>query len=98
MHHSFLKSSRARVSTRQRKSAMPPRCRNPGYGSSEPSVSRLLKKPIGFVALDRLRVNVQERASAYRSSRASPMDLFEQPATELSNLLNFYTSRKFLVR
>jgi len=41
---------------------------------------------------------VQEHASAYRSSRASPMDLFEQPATELSNLLNFYTSRKFLVR
>jgi hypothetical protein len=32
--------------------------------------SRLLKKPIGFVALDRLRVNVQEHASAYRSSRA----------------------------
>jgi hypothetical protein len=60
--------------------------------------SRLLKKPIGFVALDRLRVNVQEHASAYRSSRASLMDLFEQPATEVSNLLNFYTSQKFLVR
>jgi hypothetical protein len=42
--------------------------------------SRLLKKPIGVVALDRLRVNVQEHASAYRSSRASPTDLFEQPA------------------
>jgi hypothetical protein len=36
----------------------------------------LLKKPIGFVALDRLRVNVQEHASAPRSSGASPMDLF----------------------
>jgi len=50
-----------------------------------------MKKPIGFVALDRLRVNVQEHASAYRSSRASPMDLFEQPATESATfrLLHF---------
>jgi len=55
--------------------------------------TRLLKKPIGVVALDRLRVNVQEHASAYRPSSASPMDLFEQPATEISNLLNFYTPR-----
>ena len=47
--HSFSKSLRARVSTRQRKSAMPPRCKKPGYGLSEPSVSGLLKKPIGFV-------------------------------------------------
>jgi len=59
---------------------------------------RLLKKPIGFVALDRLRVNVQEHASAYRSSRASPLDLFEQPATRVfSNQLGFYTSQNSLL-
>jgi hypothetical protein len=56
----------------------------------------MLKKPIGFVALDRLRVNVQEHASADRSSRALPMDLFEQPATEVSNLREFYSSQYFL--
>ena len=75
---------------------MPPLCKKPGYGSSEPSVSGLLKKPIGFVALDRLRVNVQEHASAYRSSCALPLDLFEQPATEFSNLLELYSSQYFL--
>jgi hypothetical protein len=42
-----------------------------------------MKKPIGFVALDRLRVNVQEHASAYRSSRASHLRPFEQPANKV---------------
>jgi hypothetical protein len=54
---------------------MPRRCKKPGYGSSEPSVSGLLKKTIGFVALRpiarqragaRLRLSIFERL-AYRS-------------------------------
>jgi hypothetical protein len=40
---------------------------------------------------------VQEHASAYRSSRVSPLDLFEQPATEVRNLLDFYTVQYRLV-
>jgi hypothetical protein len=59
--------------------------------------SRLLKKPIGVVALDRLRVNVQEHASAYRSSRALPMDLLSSPPPKSATLLDFYSSPYFLV-
>jgi hypothetical protein len=42
-----------------------------------------LKKATCFVALDRLRFNVQKYAWAYRSSRASHLDLFEQPAIKV---------------
>src|SRR5215813_6424458 len=41
------------------------------------------KSLICFVALDRFRVNVQEYASARRSSRVSPLSLFEQPANRV---------------
>jgi hypothetical protein len=34
-------------------------------------------------ALDRFRVNVQEHASAHRSSHASQLSLFEQPGIKL---------------
>ena len=48
--------------------------------------SRLLKKPhmLRCASPDSLQ-RTEEYASAYRSSRASPLNLFEQPACRISN-------------
>jgi hypothetical protein len=42
-----------------------------------------------------LRVNVQEYASAYRSSRASHLDLFDQPA--IMNSFFRHTAGRFVL-
>src|SRR5918994_5803865 len=47
------------------------------------TVNRLLKKTLCFAALNRLAPTYCEYASARRFSCASPLDLFEQPATRV---------------
>src|SRR4029453_1682557 len=47
-----------------------------------------------FVALGRFRINVQEYASAHRSSRALHLNLFDRPATRPMNRIAFDRSER----